>query len=114
MTNLADVSVTRWTLFKRVIDEMGNQDEQWGVQHFPIHKDPVPGQNHYDSVATFYKNRLREARAEADEFTWHDILMEEVAEAFAEADPGLIIEEMIQVAALAIQICEDITLRGLK
>jgi len=36
--------------------------------------------------------------------TWVDILLEEVAESFAEDDPGRVREEMVQVAAVAFKI----------
>lgn len=109
-----DISSSREELVLRVISETLAQDAKWGPQHYPVHLQPAQDRQHYDSLSHFYKGKLARAHPEADEVSWHDILMEEVSEAFAEADPGLIIEELIQVAALAIQICEDITLRGLK
>lgn len=36
--------------------------------------------------------------------TWADILLEEVAESFAEDEPGRVREEMVQVAAVALKI----------
>jgi len=109
-----DAWATREALLQRVRDERIRQNEKWGVQHWPLlgageQKD----RHHYESVAAFYQNKLSAARPEAGEITWHDILMEEVAEVFAEADHRLIIEELIQVAAVALAIAEDVSLRGL-
>jgi hypothetical protein len=50
-----------------------------------------------------YKNNCN---AENEEQSWYNILMEEVYESFAETDPGRQQEEMIQVAAVAVQIIE--------
>jgi hypothetical protein len=58
------------------------------------------------------------ARQETDQMagegvcTWRDILLEEVAEAFAEDDPGRLRAELIQVAAVATQWVEAIDRRG--
>lgn len=60
----------------------------------------------YDQTA---ENLAQEAKSWTDymsdigEVTWHDILTEEVMEAYAEDDPLLVREELVQVAAVAIK-----------
>jgi hypothetical protein len=102
----------RAALFSRTLDERGRQDEKHGIQHWPLGNEGDT-RKHYESVAAFYRAKLTAARPEAGEVSWHDILMEEVAEVFAETDHRLVIEELIQVAAVALAIAEDVSLRGL-
>lgn len=93
--------------------ERARQDAKWGEQ------------NHIDGTGpglvwafTGPAAHVREtARAETDRLaaeglvTWQDILLEEVAEAFAEADEAKLRVELIQVAAVATQWVEAIDRR---
>jgi hypothetical protein len=58
-------------------------------------------------LAGFYKHQCKE-RAAHGEVTWLDILLEEVAEAFAESDLVKLRTELIQVAAVAVRWVEAI------
>lgn len=71
------------------------QDAKWGEQ------------NHPDGTNEAYKKEADEAKKNCAELVelgllcWIDILIEEVAEACAEADPVKLRAELIQVAAVA-------------
>jgi hypothetical protein len=52
------------------------------------------------------KKKVVDREAGAGNSNWANILLEEVYEAFAETDPEKQREEMIQVAAVAVQIIE--------
>lgn len=51
---------------------------------------------------------------EAGKPTWLHLVREEVAEAFKESDPGLLMSELVQVAALCVSWCEQLAMRGAK
>lgn len=89
--------------------ERRRQDRKWGAgQTHPFGM----GTQYQQAMADYHKARCESAAREG-RVTWEEILMEEVAEAFAESDPAKIREEMIQVAAVAVRIVEDIDERGL-
>jgi hypothetical protein len=87
-------------IFTEIVQEHIRQDEKWGEQNHPMLGMLTSDLCLYN--ATIYKeiNAIEGARS------WLSILMEEVYEAFAETDPEKQREEMIQVAAVAIQIVE--------
>lgn len=73
------------------------QDAKWGEQNHP----DGTGLTLLDlERAEVARERCKEAAAEG-RLTWRDILLEEVAEALAEADPELLRAELVQVAAVA-------------
>ncbi len=76
----------------------------------------APKQNHPDGTACpYHAKRAREACQEAaqrGECTWALILAEEFFEAMAESNPLCLREELIQVAAVAVQWIEAIDRRG--
>ena len=61
-----------------------------------------------------YRNARDASQAHSDRqeaagtITWTDILLEEVFEALAETDPARLREELVQVAAVALAIVEDL------
>lgn len=55
---------------------------------------------------------LREDYDRYDKPTWVRLLREEMAEAFCETDPERLMEELVQVAALAVSWCEKIKMRS--
>lgn len=105
----------------RVLDavakERVRQDRKWGVQNHPDGTGPVvphlydlPTDIDDDTAVRFtyaddFENWARAAcehRFAAGEGTFADILLEEVAEVLATADPTHLRVELIQVAAVAV------------
>ncbi|AMM44258.1 hydrolase domain protein [Arthrobacter phage KellEzio] len=92
-----------------VLDEIHaerlNQHVKWGEQHHPNGTgavEPFLGgeQFYYLASQTRYQTNNH---AEQGKVTYADILLEEVFEAMAEADPAKLRAELIQVAAVAVQ-----------
>lgn len=89
-----------------VLEERARQDERFPDQHLPNGTADL-GDASREIEA---KGRCR-ANASLGILTWRDILAEEVAEAFAEAEPFRLREELIQVAAVAVRWVEDLDRR---
>ncbi|WP_433513703.1 hypothetical protein ACQP2T_60835 [Nonomuraea sp. CA-143628] len=85
--------------------ELAAQDAKWGEQTHPNGTGPdvVWGLTGRAASLADLAKGLCERRAEEGRLTWRDILLEEVAEAFAEDDPSRLGAELLQVAALAVQ-----------
>jgi hypothetical protein len=88
-------------IFLEISRERKRQDEKWGEQNHPM----------LDISRTI--EGMREKRNEYQKvnnngvyISWFNILMEEVYEAFSDTEPEKQREEMIQVAAVAVQIIE--------
>lgn len=90
---------------QRVVEEVGRQDAKWGPQSHP--------NGTYKEHA--YQARNAQERcdllARQGRLTWWDILLEEVYEAGAEEDTDALIEELIQVAAVAVNWVRDLRLK---
>ncbi|MET8847981.1 hypothetical protein [Amycolatopsis sp. NPDC004625] len=88
----------------RIAAERGRQDALWGEQNHPDGTGPhaeLTGLLRRAADAAHTARFTTEiARAEG-RLTWLHILREEVYEAFADADPAALTEELIQVAATA-------------
>lgn len=100
-----------------VLHERDRQDAKWGEQNHP---DGTAGPIRWlrylayvvpggelraataDEIAAAAKTATDTA-AESGEVTWRDILLEEVAEAFAEVDSAKLRAELVQVSAVAQQ-----------
>lgn len=86
-----------------ILAERERQEAKWGPQSWP-----------FGTGGDFFVKMAKYARQECDEestmgrTTWQLILTEEFFEAMAETDPVSLREELIQVAAVAVQIVEDI------
>ena len=80
-----------------VAGELARQVELWGEQNHP---DGTGGAG-YERLADLAKQRCKLAVA-TGALTWRMILDEEIAEAFAESDPVRLREELVQVAAVAL------------
>jgi hypothetical protein len=93
-------------LLAEVWTERAAQDGVWGEQHHPLGTDEG-----YVSVAAHWRSTC-DAADSLGIVTWRDILLEEVYEALAETDPQKARAELIQVAAVALSMVEDIDLRG--
>lgn len=88
--------------------ERAQQDGVWGEQHHPL------GTSESFADAADYFRQVCDRNDADGTVTWTDILSEEFYEALAEVDVKKVREEMIQVAAVALAIVEDIDLRGAK
>jgi len=105
-----------------VMNERTRQDEKWGDQsHLPDGTGPsvrwygssdlILWEKSASIAACDAKDRCQ-VHTENGTLTWLDILVEEVAEAFAEDDPTKLRAELVQVAAVAMQWIEAIDIRG--
>jgi hypothetical protein len=107
--------------------ERRRQDEKWGEQNHPdgtgpdrefIDLDTLDGDEDFQrdgfithqGAANLFRD-ICKANGPAED-NYRDILMEEVAEAFAEMDPIALRTELIQVAAVAVQWVEAIDRRA--
>jgi hypothetical protein len=88
-------------IFAEINKERERQNEKWGEQNHLMLNVPftTAGMRQQEKI---YKQLNNSAR----DVSWFGILMEEVYESFAETDPARQREEMIQVAAVAVQIIE--------
>lgn len=93
------------TVIADVLQERARQDTQWGEQNHP---DGTGG----NQAAADLARRVCQQAADAGQLTWRQVLDEEVQEAFAEADPGRLRTELVQVAAVAVAWIEAIDRRG--
>ncbi len=97
-----------WTpILAEVSDERERQVAKWGEQNHP----DGTGRDGDAEMA-----RLDRAKCKAngpDEDNFRDILQEEVSEAFAETHPKALRNELVQVAAVAVQWIEAIDRRSL-
>ena len=93
-----------------VYDERAKQDARWGEQnHEDVPSDHVRAQHARTADAWKYTNADRVRRGV---LAWDGILLEEVFEACAEADPARMREELVQVASVAVAWIEAIDRRG--
>ena len=85
------------------------QDERWGQQDHPQGggTNPAKAREHYEALANSWKG-FNDARVQAKTLGFDGILLEEVYEALAEADPAKRRAELLQVAAVAVVAIEAI------
>jgi hypothetical protein len=99
--------IRRWLDFQDIIQEIFREREaqiaQWGDQVLPF----GTGGSEYRVLADQYRRQTDEANA-AGTVTFADVLLEEVFEALAEADPQKLRDELIQVAAVAVKVIQAI------
>jgi hypothetical protein len=106
-----------------VAAELERQHEKWGEQNHPDGTGPYVrwAQNIIEHLPHHRRSAESSADlakwecdrlAESGESDWLHILLEEVAEAFAESDPVKLRTELIQVAAVAVQWADAIDRRG--
>lgn len=99
------------------VDEMGRQDDKWGANRvlpYGTGSDIAPLRSVYDfaeaalGIATAEELADASKESNADlakrfgKIAWMDILLEEVFEAGAESNPDRLREELVQVAAVAL------------
>jgi hypothetical protein len=88
--------MSRYDILAAISDERDAQDAKWGEQNHP------DGTGGRDAAVMAAALRTQcDARHRQGRGTFADILAEEVAEAFAEEDPGKLRTELVQVAAVA-------------
>lgn len=103
-------------VLEEVSRERARQDEKWGEQNHPdgtLDDRHLLGRAHLPRWSTIRRDAQRrvDTLAELGRVEYIDILLEEVAEAFAESDPARLRAELIQVAAVAVQWVEAIDRR---
>lgn len=85
--------------------EMLDNIKRWGRQRHPVTATPADILV-YETLEAHYKGIWEHQTAEGA--TWDVILLEEVYEALAEREPAKQIEELVQVAAVALAMAEDL------
>lgn len=100
-------------LLDAVRNERVAQLRKWGEQRHEFRRQGT--RKHYLTEEIYYKrlfDRQRDPIDHPNGPTWDVILLEEVYEALGEDDPKKRVEELIQVAAVALAIAEDLEGRG--
>ena len=100
--------MSRESILQEVSAERDRQEAKWGPQDWPIcskHERTA-----YRSLVPFMQGECNKA-AQDGTLTFRHILAEEYVEAFAESDPIRQREELVQVAAVAVQMIEVIDRR---
>jgi hypothetical protein len=95
------ISGKLFRIFLEISEERKRQDGKWGEQNHPMLDVPFTHGGMLSQADTYKKINDNGSNP-----SWFAILMEEVYEAFAETDPAKQRKEMIQVAAVAVQIIE--------
>jgi hypothetical protein len=98
-----------WDILAKVENELQRQDELWGEQNHPFIGGTygrVPASD-YEWAAEYWKV-ANANRVEQGSLGWDGILLAEVYEALSEADPEKQVEELVQVAAVAINMALSI------
>lgn len=107
------MSRDRQYLMHLLHNELERQDKLWGQQDHPDGTGPILGVHGepFEKMARDLKlfNDFLEQRNEP---MWAPILLEEVYEALAEEDAPRLEEELLQVAAVAVQWAEALQRRG--
>jgi hypothetical protein len=95
-------------IFAEIAQERIRQNEKWGEQnHSMVGKELLTNTDELFPSEEVLKTQLIHCRLRNNYNPgWFDILLEEVCEAFIETEPEKQREEMVQVAAVAVQIIE--------
>ena len=88
-------------IFEEIRAERIRQHEKWGEQNWPMVPDNF---GYFDTKVAL--GLIRRHNDKAGKKDWYSILAEEFLEAFVETDPKREREEMIHVAAVAVQIIQ--------
>ena len=97
--------MSRITILTEVFGERRRQHKKWGVQDLPIINHEKAGL--YKALADSYKD-INDTHFLQGTPLFSCILLEEVYEALSEIDPARQREELVQVAAVAVQMIECI------
>jgi len=95
------ISGKRFRIFLEIDKERKRQDEKWGEQNHLM----VRFSEHIDQNKKL-ADAMKVLNDSSGNYDWCSILLEEVYEAFSETELEKQREEMIQVAAVAVQIIE--------
>jgi hypothetical protein len=113
-----DLGVPVTPVLVEVARERARQDARWGEQNHPLwHEslpDPVIRASHYGVPTERAAKWLCEIEAKGGCQTYVSILVEEVAEAVSAQDEAHARAELVQVAAVAVAMCEAIDRRRSK
>lgn len=90
-------------ILREVFAERKRQHAKWGIQKLPLWTPTAVDV----TLAAISKQSCDNAFTNG-EGTWRAVLQEEYREALAESDPALVRAELIQLAAVAVQIIEAI------
>lgn len=96
-------------ILKEIAKERKRQHELWGEQNHPMTSNALDSR--YKQDADMAK-KICDFRTRQGIVTWYNILKEEFCEVFAESDPVRQRAELIQVAAVAVQIIEYLDRKG--
>lgn len=99
--------MSRLSILGDIDHERDRQDAKFG----PVHNLPDGTSRQDWGVIEAAAKAICDAASRDGKVTWRDILMEEVAEAFAADDPQHLREELVQVAAVAVKWIEAIDRR---
>ncbi len=95
-----------------ILGEIDYERDRQDAKHGPIQNLP-DGTSFQDwGVIEAAAKAIYEAASRKGAVTWRDVLMEEVAEAFATDDPTALREELVQVAAVCVKWIEAIDRRA--
>lgn len=94
-----------------ILGEIDYERDRQDAKHGPIQNLPDGTSRQDWGVIEATAKAIYEAASRAGKVTWRDVLMEEVAEAFAASDVESLREELIQVAAVAVRWTEAIDRR---
>lgn len=90
-------------ILEQVIQERKRQTEKWGIQNLPI---IPPDELDYLKERLGYIRKINDFAAEDQKNTWYELMTEELLEAVTAGTPAQMREELIQLAALAVQAVE--------
>lgn len=128
---MSTTNLARGRVLADIDQERERQDAKWGEQNHPdgtgpdskplqplmrvdlpyLDRDRLPGLTAADRLARLFTEVTNDLAAEGL-VAWRDILLEEVFEALAEADPTRLRTELIQIAAVSAQWAEAIDRRA--
>lgn len=103
------------TIFEEIYDEEERQNSKWGIQTHPLNSyhfypdwDMLRLSEHYEIPTISRAQQINDTLDGSGQITWASILQEEVSEAILSRDPKLMRTELIQVAALCVQMIKQI------
>lgn len=98
---------TRRDIYDEVDAELEAVFEKLGEQNHPLTAPGAAQELQHNTRANMWKS-FNEERVKTKRLAWDGIVLEEVFEAFAESDPAIAREELIQATAMCIATIESI------
>lgn len=93
-----------------IAEERARQEELWGEQNHPVlssSPNTFVARRSHAARADVFKRR-NDRRAKESNLAWDDIILEEVYEALAEEDPARIRAELVQAAAVVVNMIQGL------